>query len=238
MITIKNILKLAVVSTTLACGLSGAFAQGIAGIPKFEIAGLAGGAKIPDTNLAPVGTETTSVTSPTNFAWQLNLGVPVFHVGPVHAMIEVPFSSVASEKFTTAFNQASTGSLVLPASGHSAYFLTPGLRVRLFNRGIAPFAAVGFGLESTPLIHGSAVIASDGSSGVENTVVQRNYRGVFDVAGGVDYSLLHFLALRGEVRDFIRTGSVSSSTGTAAIVQDITQSRNTVAFLAGVVVRF
>lgn len=82
--------------------------------------------------------------------------------------------------------------LTTPGS-YSSLFVTPGLRLKLApGFPISPYVAVGGGLAH---FNRSASQTPSGSSSSIN-------KGVFDIAGGLDFKLAPFLSVRGEVRDF------------------------------------
>ena len=82
----------------------------------------------------------------------------------------------------------------------ASLYLTPGIRVKLNPKGrIQPYGAIGGGYalyeQSTTTVGGTV-----------NPAPRHLTRGVFQYGGGVDISILRWLGLRGEVRDFY-TGS-------------------------------
>lgn len=85
---------------------------------------------------------------------------------------------------------------VLPDS-YSTLFFTPGLKLKLFpGGGISPYIAAGLGL-------GRYSGSTTSASGQPVTGDQANTTWAFDYGGGVDLNVIHYFAIRGEVRDFI-----------------------------------
>lgn len=75
-------------------------------------------------------------------------------------------------------------------------YITPGLRVKFATRGrVSPYLAVGGGYA---LYEQSAMIVG----GQKNPAPRHIHRGVLDFGGGVDASVLRWLGVRFEVRDF------------------------------------
>jgi len=78
----------------------------------------------------------------------------------------------------------------------ASLYLTPGIRVKLNPTGrIQPYGAIGGGYalyeQSTSTI-----------GGTPNPAPRHLTRGVFQYGGGIDIPVVHWLGLRGEVRDF------------------------------------
>jgi len=69
---------------------------------------------------------------------------------------------------------------------YSSIFVTPGLKLRIGGPGLAPYAVVGGGIGH---------FAPSGSQGSSTSAA-------ISYGAGVDIPLIHFFALRGEVRDY------------------------------------
>lgn len=113
--------------------------------------------------------------------------------------------------------------LFLPKS-YSSLFFTPGVKLKIFPGGISPYLVAGGGLARYKE-------SSTNISGAANTGDRANTTWVFDYGGGVDFSLIKYLALRGEIRDFI-TGNPQFST------PFLTDKQHNVFVAGGVVIRW
>ncbi len=113
--------------------------------------------------------------------------------------------------------------LLLPRN-YSSIFFTPGLKVKLFPKGVSPFVAAGLGLGR---------FSADGTNlnGQPNTSDRNNTTWVFNYGGGVDVPIFPHIALRGELRDFIA--------GTPKLNSQLFEKREHNVFVGGgVVVRW
>lgn len=104
-------------------------------------------------------------------------------------------------------------------------FLTPGLRVKFRTMArVSPYLSAGGGLtwfeQSTQQLNGNP-----------NTADRELFQGAFDFGGGADIPVWRFVALRGEVRDFI-TGSPNYN------VPAVRGAQNNVVVGAGFVIRW
>ncbi len=214
--------RIAVKGVVLFLGVFGSFTPTVRA-QKVDLSVLMGSSKVPTTDLGLKGGNTQQESSPTTFAWQANLGVRVFKTGPISTLIELPFTGVPSQEFHDInINNAFPGVFITStAPADSAYFFTPGLRFRFLDRKFSPYAAAGFGFERASqlnVIHINSTGATVSPS--------RNYKGVFDVGGGLDIGLHRHFALRAEFRDYIRTGEF------------VSVSRHNLMAMGGGVIRF
>ncbi len=156
----------------------------------------------------------------------LNLGVlalgyeiPVAVGGPGRAMIHT--QGLAGETYTERMNLA----------------ITPGVRVRLLPVSpLTPWFSIGAGigrLERQGVNYGLL----NPAQGVVPLASQSGDRRVFTLstAGGVDWKLLHFLVVRGEVRNWSFTTPMVGFVGSFSFWGE---RRNNLTFLAGVGLRF
>lgn len=220
---------------TLLCVIP-AFSQQKSETSRFELSALLGGAKIPGTNFPTINGFTTSTSSPATLAWQANLGWHIFDAGPATTFLEFPVTGAPSQSVSTSVLSGGVG-VIGNEPRRSAYFFTPGLRVRFLNRRFSPYAVGGYGIESATLLNGVVTIGSNFSSST-NGSIDRVWKGAFDFGGGLDAKLNSLFSLRSEVRDFVRTGKSSDQSGTTVVVQKVLQSRNTVVVTGGLVARF
>lgn len=213
------------------------------GAPRMDFSLMGGAAKVSDNagSAFPLanGLSVRAVTnSPVSSVWQANFGWRIFHAGPVSTYFEVPLTHVPSQT-VNAFASLSAGPAAFPESTtDSAWFFTPGFRVRLLNKAISPYAVAGAGIERATFVHEGLANLSTALA-PNNGLPTRNYKGVFDFGGGADVKLTRFFALRAELRDFVRTGQTTSDSPiTGGVLQQVTKSRQTLTFLGGIVVRF
>jgi opacity protein-like surface antigen len=190
---------------------------------QLDLSGLLAASKIPGTQLSPAsdilnGTSTTQ-EQPTSFAWQVNAGWRLSHIGPTSILVELPFTDVPSQ--SSKVNAEGPGVTISTFfKAQPTYLLTPGVRFRFFNARFSPYAAAGYGFERST----EAIALSNGETTAFSA--SRSYKGVFDAGGGLDTKLVRILSVRVEVRDFIRSG------------QAISESRQNLVFLAGPVLHF
>lgn len=160
---------------------------------RHEVGLLFGGMAASDQSFRPAGLATTGklITSgaPT---FQFNYGFRIFggKIAAVYAEVPLVFAPNVDVEVSNAVLRNAPRS-------YSSFFITPGLKFKLFPTSFfAPYAAVGGGYarfnESETRIDN---LPNAGQKGT-NT-------GAFDFGGGVDIKLFHYLGLRGEVRDFI-----------------------------------
>ena len=195
---------------------------------QLDLSGLLAASKIPGTQFSAApnvlnGISTTQ-EQPTSFAWQVNAGWRLYHIGPTSIFVELPFTDVPSQSSRINFVAAGSAIGAVSFGPQPSYLLTPGVQLRFLNTRFSPYAAAGYGFERSTEGTGSAIV-----SGNEVTVglsASRNYKGVFDAGGGLDTKLVRLLSLRVELRDFVRTG------------QTINESRQNLVFLAGPVLHF
>lgn len=195
---------------------------------KADVSLLAGAAKIPDSDLPTFPSILgppllTTQKSTASFAWQANFGWRFFHTGPVSMLLELPFTMVPSQHPQVlrgiVAGTANSGALV--AGGQKpTYMFTPGVRFRFFDSRVSPYAALGAGIERSTLVRGT----TDGL--VIAAFPSRAYKGTFDFGGGADIKLTKLIALRAEVRDFVRTGHA------------ISESRQDLLFMGGFALHF
>ena len=113
--------------------------------------------------------------------------------------------------------------LLLPRN-YSSIFFTPGLKVKLFPKGVSPYVAAGLGL-------GRFSADATNLNGQPNTSDRNNTTWVFNYGGGVDIPIFPHIALRGEIRDFIA--------GTPKLNSQLFEKREHNVFVGGgVVVRW
>ncbi len=190
---------------------------------KIDLSFLVGASKVPTTDLSVPGGNTQKELSSTTFAWQVNAGLRVFKTGPISTFLELPFTGVPSQKFReidiVKDRPGNGGFATIPAD--SAYFFTPGFRFRFLDGRFSPYAAAGFGFERATQLNATQITA------VSTTISSsRNYKGAFDVGGGLDIGLHRHFALRMEFRDYVRTGEF------------VSESRHNLMAMGGGVFRF
>lgn len=80
---------------------------------------------------------------------------------------------------------------------YASLFFTPGLKFKFLPKSkLSPYAAVGGGL-------GRFEESESRINNQPNTGRRGTNRGAFDFGGGLDVSILRFLSIRGELRDFV-----------------------------------
>ncbi len=151
-----------------------------------------------------------SAQAPTNeLAFQLGGLVKVSHtnldLGPGVALqvnygrrfFSVPQAAVYGEIHFLANPQRSVSSiLATPTRDIASLYITPGVRVKFAPAAkISPYLAAGVGYAD----YQQSTLRLDG---FPNPASRDVSRAAFHFAGGVDYRLIRWLALRGEVRDF------------------------------------
>ncbi|MGH9675334.1 MAG: outer membrane beta-barrel protein [Bryobacteraceae bacterium] len=108
-----------------------------------------------------------------------------------------------SERYSLAFEvhflanpQRKIGSLNSRATRDVAtLYVTPGIRVKLRGRRVAPYAAIGAGYA----LYEQSLMQIDGSA---NAAPRHIHRGALAFGGGADIAVWRWFGLRGEVRDF------------------------------------
>jgi len=146
-----------------------------------------------------------------NYGYRLLGGEKLAMYGEVHFLAN-PLRDIASA------NRRATRDV-------ATLYVTPGVRVKMFPRSrVSPYFALGGGYalyeQSTNLLDGAV-----------NTAPRFLNRGALDFGGGVDVRFLHFIALRGEIRDFF-TGSPAYN------VPSIAGGQHNVTAGGGIVLRF
>ncbi len=115
----------------------------------------------------------------------------IFNGHLFNVKIEAPF--VGGNSISVASNNPSAAS---PPKDYSALYFTPGLRVTAIPfAGISPWVSAGGGL---------ARFGPNGKllNGTVNPSSNANTTSAFQFGGGLDFKILPFVAVRGEVRDF------------------------------------
>jgi len=151
---------------------------------QFELGLSVGALKSGDHNLPAAG----SIKADTGFAYEVNFAARVYNVHLAALYVEVPFAGTPSTGLTS--------SNPFSPSDYSSFFLTPGLKLKLLPVApISPYGFVGAGFarfqSSSSLINGQS-----------NTGDQSTIRGAVDFGAGVDWKVMPFFSVRGEVRDF------------------------------------
>jgi len=122
--------------------------------------------------------------------FQANYAHRFVDFGVASLYVEVPFLATPS----TGVRSAN----VLVPRNYASLFITPGLKLKILPHSkIAPFGAVGGGYAR--LTASKSLINNQPN----NAPTLGANHGAFDFGGGVDVRVLRFLALRGEVRDFV-----------------------------------
>lgn len=143
-------------------------------------------------------------------------------------LASVPFLSLYLElPVAGTMQDVPVSSTALTSAGsYSSLFVTPGLRLKLAPAlPISPYVAVGGGLAH---FNRSASQTPSGASSSIN-------KGVFDIAGGLDFKIFPMLSLRAEVRDFYSGSpelSLNQVTGT------FDQRQHNILGTAGLVLHF
>ena len=132
----------------------------------------------------------------------LNLGAAWALEGTAaHKVFGVPLASIAVELPVA----GSFGSSVPTLNGtslsrsYTSLFITPGLRLRVApSFPISPYVSVGvgYGRFRHQLFNGSTSV---------------NHTAAFDIGGGLDWKVLPFVSVRGEIRDF-NSGNIGLTT--------------------------
>lgn len=86
---------------------------------------------------------------------------------------------------------------VLSPRSYSTLFITPGIKLKLLpGAGISPYAVAGVGYAR---FNSSDFLVNDQPNPGDRSV----NRAVFDFGGGLDFKVLPYISVRGEVRDFV-----------------------------------
>lgn len=180
---------------------------------KADVSLLFGSSTVPSTT--PANGVTQSFAG--SFALQANLGIRLFHAGPASAFVEFPFTAIPSQSSTV-----DSGFVVSSPTGNlSRYFFAPGLRLQFGTRRLSPYLAAGAGFGRATVLNVSQL-----NSGTVAATQSRDTFPVVDVGGGMNVRLNRLLDLRFELRDYIRAG------------ERVSESRNNLVPLAGIVLRF
>ena len=157
---------------------------GTARAQQFELGLSAGALKSGDHDLPAVGT----IKADTGFAYEVNFAARVFNAHLAALYVEVPFAGTP--------NTGLTSSNPFSPSDYSSFFLTPGLKLKVLP--VAPISPYGFVGAGIARFHSGSSLAN----GQPNTGDQSATRGAVDFGAGVDWKVLPFFSVRGEVRDF------------------------------------
>lgn len=186
----------------------------VASAQENEIGALVGGLKTGDKGLQSTQTIKAAFD-----------GATAYEVNYAHRIVNGQLASLHFELLVAGAPKTNVKStnLLLPRN-YSSIFFTPGLKVKLFPGGVSPYVAAGLGL-------GRNTASDTNLNGQPVTGDKKNTTWVFNYGGGVDFPILPYLALRGEVRDFIA--------GTPKLNGQLFDKRQHNIFVAGgVVVRF
>lgn len=151
---------------------------------QFELGLSVGALKSGDHTLPATG----SIKADTGFAYEVNFAARVYNVHLAALYVEVPFAGTPST--------AITSSNPFSPSDYSSFFLTPGLKLKLLP--VAPVSPYGFVGAGLARFHSSSSLIN----GQSNTGDQSATRGAVDFGAGVDWKVMPFFSVRGEVRDF------------------------------------
>jgi len=151
---------------------------------QFELGLSIGALKSGDHTLAATG----SIKADTGFAYEVNFAARVYNVHLAALYVEVPFAGTPSTGLTS--------SNPFSPSDYSSFFLTPGLKLKLLP--VAPISPYGFVGAGFARFHSSSSLIN----GQSNTGDQSATRGAVDFGAGVDWKVMPFFSVRGEVRDF------------------------------------
>ena len=160
---------------------------GVASAQKNEIGLLLGGLKTGNKDFQlPAG----QLQIGAGLTFQANYAHRLVDFGVASLYVEVPFLATPSTDVRSAN--------VFVPQNYASLFITPGLKLKILPHSkITPFGAVGGGYArltaSKSLINNQPNNA--GALGANH--------GAFDFGGGVDVRVFRFLAIRGEVRDFV-----------------------------------
>lgn len=165
---------------------------------KADVAFVAGGSFVSDTNVTILSAPNVADTLKTNNHLFLEgaLGVRLVNARLVSLHLDVPFAGIPSQKITFASDPSTV------VDHLSTLFITPGLKLKVLpGAPISPWVAAGGGW---------ARFSTD--SGI------RTNDGVFEYGGGLDFkSGLPLLGFRAEIRDFVtgdpQFGIVSVASG-------------------------
>jgi hypothetical protein len=161
---------------------------GVASAQKNEIGLLLGDLKTGDKDLQLPARGQLEISAGLTF--QANYAHRFVDFGVASLYLEVPFLATPSTGVTSA-------NLFVPRN-YASLFITPGLKLKLLPHSrIAPFGAVGGGYAR--LTASRSLINSQ----LNNAGTLGANHGALDFGGGVDVRVFRFLALRGEVRDFV-----------------------------------
>ncbi len=179
-----NVYSLAVL-IVLAAGAGSAFAQ------ANEVGLLLGGVVTPKRDLQ---TGTAQAQISTGLTFIATYGRRIVDGDKAALIGEVVFTA-------TPLNEIKSANLTLPRD-YSSLFFTPGLKLKFFPRSVlSPYIAAGAGYAR---FTGSELRLN----GQANPGRQSVSTGAFNYGGGIEVRVFKYLALRGEVRDFI-TGNPS-----------------------------
>ena len=151
---------------------------------QFELGLSIGALKSGDHTLPATG----SIKADTGFAYEVNFAARVYNVHLAALYVEVPFAGTPSTGLTS--------SNPFSPSDYSSFFLTPGLKLKLLP--VAPISPYGFVGAGFARFHPSSSLIN----GQSNTGDQSATRGAVDFGAGVDWKVMPFFSVRGEVRDF------------------------------------
>lgn len=157
---------------------------GIAKAQQFELGLSVGALKSGDHDLPASGT----IKADTGFAYEVNFAARVFNAHLAALYVEVPFAGTP--------NTGLTSSNPFSPSDYSSFFFTPGLKLKVLP--IAPISPYGFVGAGFARFHSGSSLAN----GQPNSGDQSATRGAVDFGAGVDWKVLPFFSVRGEVRDF------------------------------------
>jgi opacity protein-like surface antigen len=191
------------------------FSFGSASAQSTEIGLLLGGLKTSDKSFQLPSSGELEIG--TGLTFQLNYAQRLADLGVASLYFEVPFLATPSTSVTS--------SNFLVPRNYATIFITPGLKLKLLpGSRVSPFGAVGVGYArltaSTSLTNGQPNTAGD---------LAANH-GAFDFGGGVDIGVIRFIALRGEVRDFL--------TGKPNLNVHFRERQHNVVASGGIVLRF
>jgi hypothetical protein len=148
-----------------------------------------------------------------------------FGINYAHRLAGTGIAALYAEvQFVAIPNRPVTSASAVVPQNYASLYLTPGVQLKFFpSSRLSPWAAVGGGYA----LYQQSAQLSDGQDSSNKFV----NRGVFDYGGGLDYRLLSFIGLRGEVRDFL-SGNPNLNTALSSSTQ-----HNVVAS-GGIILRF
>ena len=155
---------------------------------KNELGLLLGATIVPDQNLQPNIFSASNIRFNKGTTYQATYARRLFGAGIAGLQFELPFLGVPNA------DVRSNNPLVPTAL--ASLFITPALRLKVLpDAGISPWVSLGGGYARFD--EGSKL--QDGSP---NPGAQGTNKGVLEYGGGIDIKLIHYLGVRGEVRDF------------------------------------